>query len=223
MWNWLTDKTSGTPSTATASFALSGTQQKALCIAKEAIWPVCLKMPCQIFWHVCACVWLNLTVTFGLFFSCIYSVSFIIKPSPFVRISFSLTLKKGSQSLPVFLCTNLGFLTVPATFCSFVSWSKSNIKCKSCQCEPMLFKWKETSSLYIQFRYQIWSLRAASACHPHPDRIRGAVMFFWMYVTWSNTCPQQNTHTQSSEFDPTPVTLHEHTYCFIIVLLFSSI
>lgn len=98
--------------TATVPFALSGTQQKALCMAKEAIWSVCLKMPCQIFWCVCACVWLNLTVTFGLFFSCIYSVSFIIKPSPFVCIS--LTLEKESQSSPVFLCTSLGFLMAPA-------------------------------------------------------------------------------------------------------------
>lgn len=100
---------------------------------------------------------------------------------------------------------------------------KSDIKCESCLCEPMLFKWKETSSLYIQFKYQTWSLRAVSACHPFPDRIRGAVMCFCMYITWSNTRPQKNTHAKSSEFDPAPVTLHEHTYCFIIVLLFSSI
>ena len=100
---------------------------------------------------------------------------------------------------------------------------KSNIKCNSCWREPMLFKWKETSSLYIQFKYQTWSLKAASVCHPYPDRTKGAVICSSMCITWSNTCPQQNAHTQSSEFDPTPVTLHGHTYCFIIVLLFSSI
>lgn len=135
-----------------------------------------------------------------------------------ISLCMHLTLKKGS---PVFLCTSLGFLMIPATFCSFFNWSLTlNV---SLACVSKLFKWKETSPLQIQFKYQTWSLRAVSACHPYPDRKRGAVMCFCVYITRSNTRPQQNTHTKSSEFDPTPVTLHEHAYCFIIVLLLSSI
>lgn len=37
---------------------------KSLCIAKKAVWSVCLKIPCPVIWRVCACAWLNLTVTF---------------------------------------------------------------------------------------------------------------------------------------------------------------
>lgn len=152
MWNWLTDKTSGTPRTARVSFALSGTQQKALCIAKEAIWSVCLKMPCQIFWHVCACVWLNLTVTFGLF---MHIFCFLYNEIASLCMHLSDIGKRVTEliSLPVYK-----FLMILADFLFLVNWSLTlnvSLACVS-QCYS-----NEKRSHYIynlSIRHEVWGL-----------------------------------------------------------------